>query len=281
MTSPANTYDDQDDMRYDAETKECKANHILFGTTHGTKADAAAVARAMIERYMDVPELCHFYTLKNSDESFHYEIQESGQGIAYLPSLLTMLEGDVPKIIFGTATGRQIAVSMKKDGALKAVNLSGKERVAIKDNPDILPVKRMTPYYDASENTLAWGKAAAAIGFAVLLTGASVNQISTLYAAGYQEIASTLPGHRIAKMLGMQESPKAIQRLLEPPITQWPRAVRMAQMSDSKIDRMYLTEKQTWAFDMSARKSTVKPADSAETPVVLTESGSLSEEPSS
>lgn len=251
MDSAVEMYSGQSTQLVESETKECRANHIIFGTTLGSKEDAAAVARAVIERYMDVPELCHFYLLKASEDSYHYEVQEGGDGIAYMPSVLAMLEGDVTKIVFGTATGRQIAVSLKSDGNLKSVNLSGKDRVIIQDNPDITPVKRMTPYHDASLEIVMWGKLAATIGFALLIGGGTVNQVSTLYEAGYQEIASALPGHRIAQLLGLQEVPIGNLRNLELPITQWPRAVRMAQMSDAKVERMYLTDKNTWGIELS------------------------------
>lgn len=261
MDSAVEMYSGQSGHLVESETKECRANHILFGTTLGSKEDAAAVARAVIERYMDVPELCHFYLLKAGEDSYHYEVQEAGDGIAYMPSVLTMLEGDVPKIVFGTSTGRQIEVSMKADGNLKSVNLSGKDRVTIQDNPDITPVKRMTPYYDASNEVVLWGKVAAAIGFALLMGGATVNQMSSLYEAGYQEIASALPGHRIAQLLGLQEVPLGKMRDLELPITQWPRAVRMAQMSDAKVERMYLTEKNTWGIELSDPVQRRQPID--------------------
>ena len=64
---------------------------VMIGTCPGSRADTEALARAMVDRYFDIPGNSYFYIQRQSGVGYHYEIQEGGGGQAYLPQVVQSL----------------------------------------------------------------------------------------------------------------------------------------------------------------------------------------------
>ncbi|CAM4113147.1 hypothetical protein VRRI112168_14920 [Vreelandella rituensis] len=122
---------------------------LIVGTCRGSRADARAIAKSMIDRYFDAPEICRFYLKVEKGVGVHYEIQQGGEGRAYLPSILQALGEDRDDITLATEE-RQVKIWRRSNGDLFCLWLASDDEHPIDVDGLVKSGPRMTRHTSSS-----------------------------------------------------------------------------------------------------------------------------------
>lgn len=129
------------------------------------KSDAEIHCKTWIENHFENPTES-FYFLKKEGEDFYYEIQELGNGKAFLPSIIEAIKNGESSIIVPSAT-RNVELTIR-DNDFKSVKLRESDNRTASDF--IKRSSTMIPYQNDSKNFLFVGGAFFAMGLIVFLS---------------------------------------------------------------------------------------------------------------
>lgn len=172
---------------------------LAIGHLAGVKrADAEHYVRGLIARHATSPEAAGFFLLR-TDTGFAYEIQEGGDGRAYLPQALERLRAD-PGGSVRIALAARVAEARMGEGGPVATLLPEGEGGA----DSLEPGPRLTPFQTDRSRLLVAAVAAFCASAAALASALVVNAVT-----GAQQVGGGSGDSLAAESLPVMHWPKA------------------------------------------------------------------------
>ena len=177
-----------------------KPIRVMIGTCPGSRNDTEALARSMIQRYFDIPDQSYFYIQKSQTGSYHYEIQEGGDGQAYLPSIIPLLAESEPEIVITPLSKRQVRITMKETGEL-ACSVLSESASTLPETSRVKRKKLMTSVAKTGKELIKFGVMVFCLGLVSITIGGTINKGVELSAQGYYEVGERFSTERIIELL--------------------------------------------------------------------------------
>ena len=211
---------------------------VLIGTCPGGKKDAEAMARAMVDRHFDIPGNAWFYLKAAPGIGTHYEIQEGGNGKAYLPSVLRHLHENDDRVVIRPLNARNVEVFARDEGQLQSVVLpeaqsEGAITAGIERSRQMIPV---------ATNGLEWVKVGAmafSLGLLTLTASGLLDKGLDMASRGYYEAANNVTALRIAQLIDAPSDVLSqVPSDMELPLSQWDRVEQAGRSLDRYVTRL-------------------------------------------
>lgn len=146
---------------------------LVIGFLPGaSKNDAVSAAQGYIERHFEAIDISGWYIQKAGRDGYYYEVQEGGEGRAYLPSVLKLLDKHEELVI--TLTERSAKIQKGSHGEPETVLLPEG-----RDEPETEGLKagpRLHPAVGDARGWLFAGGSMFIVGLLVLFMGSALHQ---------------------------------------------------------------------------------------------------------
>lgn len=232
---------DQDEPNVDLGQAGDPPLKVMFGTCPGTRSDTDALARSTVDRYMDIPDESFIYLQKNPAGGYHYEIQEGGDGHAYLPSVIKILSQEAEAVYLTPLNGRQVRVTMTKTGNLicSVLPAEGKNQPT---TPDLVRKAKMQAFASTGREWIKFSVMAFSLGLLTIGTASTIHKGISFSAQGYYEYADRFSTSRLVELFLGNDIETERKSQSETPISAIQRISSINQNPRRYVYRLYFSE---------------------------------------
>lgn len=218
---------------------------LIIGFLPGIETkDARAFAQGYIERHMQAIDVASWYVQRYKDGTL-YEIHEGGEGRAYLPSILKLLES-TPKVLI-PISGRMVSVEKGADDQISSLLMP--ESFVGEATEGVKPGPRMHPALGDARGWIFTGGTFFAIGLLFFLLGTAIHLGARyVYELGVSQAEVGDVGKILAMAKGEYPSQAArdVMPLSDTPVAQWPKLINS---TDPRVVKALRYEKDTWRLE--------------------------------